>query len=125
MRWQKRLRAAIAVFVVIFATFVVVSLRKEHRRPTVSVLPPNIDPKAVTQGGAGQVNLQSKGNEKTRITFGRVFTYEDGRSKFTDGFTLELPDKGGRQITVKCPQAEVTRPPGKDIDKGVFSGGCT
>jgi lipopolysaccharide export system protein LptA len=125
MRWQKWLRTAIAVFVVIFAALVVVSLKKGHTSRPKAALPPNIDPKAVTQGSQGEVGFQSKGNEKTQFKFGRVLTYEDGRSRFPDGLTMVLPDKAGRRVTVECAQAEVTRPPGKEVGKAVCSGGVT
>ena len=50
MKWQKRLRFAIAIFVVVFAAVVLVSLRRG--RPTQTA-PPEVkkrDPKATTQG---------------------------------------------------------------------------
>src|SRR6185437_3728283 len=101
MRWQKRLRFAIAAFVVVFAAIVVVSLRRGHQQPRQKMaLPANIDPKALTQGGAGEVTNQSRGQEKTVTKFGKVFSYADGRSKFTDGVTVTLPDKDGRRITI-------------------------
>jgi lipopolysaccharide export system protein LptA len=126
MRWQKRLRFAIAAFVVVFAAIVVVSLRRGHQQPRQKMaLPANIDPKAVTQGGAGEVTNQSRGQEKTVTKFGKVFSYADGRSKFTDGVTVTLPDKDGRRITIHSQEAQVTRPPGKDVGTATFTGGVT
>ena len=125
MRWQKRLRFAIAVFVVIFAAVVVVSLR----RGQIPVAPAEVkkrDPNAVTQGGAGDVTTAEKGKTTFSLKFGNQLTYEDGRSKLGGGVTVVLPDKNGRQITITSQEAEVTNPPEKaQVGHATFTGGVT
>jgi lipopolysaccharide export system protein LptA len=125
MRWQKPLRFAIAAFVVVFAALVVMSLRQGHRGRGSAVTPPALPPGVVSSGTVGEVASQNKGNERTLIRFGKVETYADGRSRFTKGFTVTLPDKGGRRVTIASEEAEVTRPPGKDIGNAALTGGVT
>lgn len=124
--WQKRLRLAIALFVAIFAVAVVVSIRKgrEAAAPLVTV-PPKLDPAAVTQGGEGHVDTRTEGKGGISLKFGNQATYADNRSRFGGGVTLIIPDKNGRSITIESKEAEVTRPPGKQIGTAVFTGGVT
>src|SRR6478735_7320296 len=122
--WRKRLRLAIALFVVIFAIVVGVSLRK-GRKP---VAPPKagqtIDPNAVVQSqGPTDFELRKEGKVTFHITSGNQRTYADGRSVFGGGVAVVLPDKSGRRITVHSQEAEVTQPPGKQVGTAVFTGG--
>jgi lipopolysaccharide export system protein LptA len=128
VKWQKRLRLAIALFVVVFAAIVGVSLRKGHRpagpRPTV---PPKLDDKAVVNNlGKGTYKSldPGKGGKVTfRIDFGNQLTYADGSSKFGGGVKVEMPDKNGRQIVIEAQDARITVPPGKQIGVAEFTGG--
>jgi lipopolysaccharide export system protein LptA len=123
--WRKRLRLAIALFVVVFAAVVGVSLRRGRKADTQAVArPANLDPNAVLQtGGPGEVTLRKEGKVTFSIKFGNQKTYADGRSVFAGGVTVVLPDKGGRQIIVEAQEAEVTQPPGRQVGTGVFTGG--
>ena len=110
MRWQKRLRLAIAVFVVVFAAVVVVSVRRGRHRAPPPLPPKKIDDKAAVQTtGSGNFTRQTEGKTAFSIQFGTQATYEDGRSKFGGGVTVVLPDRNGRQVTIKAQDAEVTR----------------
>ncbi len=126
MRWQKLLRFAIAIFVVVFAGVVAVSLRRGHSSQTP---PPEVkkrDEKAVTQGGAGEIRNSEKGKETFSLKFGNQLTYEDGRSKLGGGVTVVLPDKNGRAITIVSQDAEVSKPPDKaEVGNATFTGGVT
>ena len=125
MRWQKLLRAAIALFVVGFAALLVVSFRRgPHKSPEV-VAVKKLDPKAVVQGGAGEDIRMNAGKVAFQIKFGSQLTYEDGSNKFLGGVHVVLPDRNGRQITIDSQEAHVTVPPGKQIGTGEFSGGVT
>jgi hypothetical protein len=124
VRWQKVLRLAIALFVVAFAALVFVSLR--HARRASPPPPLNIkDQTAVMQGGAGHVLQYQKGTDSVEITFGNIATYPDNRSTFGGGVTVVLPDKQGRRVTIHSQDADVTRPPGRDVGKADFKGGVT
>jgi len=122
VRWQKRLRAAIAVFVVAFAAFVVVSLRHGGRFSP----PPKVDLKSkpwTVQSGPGHYTQEKTGKAQFSITFGSQATYPDNRSVFGGGVRVELPDKEGRRVIIESQDAEATTPPGKQIGKANFTGG--
>jgi lipopolysaccharide export system protein LptA len=125
VKWQKRLRFAIALFVVVFAAVVVVSLRKGHKAPAQTLTrPANLDPNAVVQTtGPGTVTDLNAGKVGVQIKFGNQKTYGDGRSILGGGVTVVLPDKNGRQVTVESRDAELTRPPGKEVGTANFTGG--
>jgi lipopolysaccharide export system protein LptA len=123
--WQKRVRLGIAVFVVIFAAVVVVSLSR-GRKPAAQTVarPANLDPSAVVQTqGSGDYTHRKEGKVTFAIKFGNQKTYADGRSIFGGGVTVVLPDKGGRQVTVQSQDAQVTQPPGKQVGTATFTGG--
>jgi lipopolysaccharide export system protein LptA len=110
MRWQKIARLAIAVFIVAFASFVFLALRKTGT-PSVRPEKLKIDDKAVVQtlGGAdwkrvvnGKVQFAIKSQDQK--------IYEDGRNVFAYA-TLSLPDRDGRTITITSDEAEATKPP--------------
>ena len=109
MRWQKRLRVAIAVFVVVFAAVVVVSLRKGHKPagPVVEA-PTNLDPKAVApRAGPARTRTAKRGKVTFQLKFGNQKSYADGRLVLGGGVNVVLPDKDGRQVTVESQDADV------------------
>ena len=109
---------------VIFAIAVGVSLVKGRRAvPPLVTPPPKLDPEGVSQGGEGHVDTRNAGKGGISLKFGNQVTYADNRVKLGGGVTLILPDKNGRSVTVESKDAEVTRPPGKDIGSAVFTGG--
>jgi len=121
--WQRRLRYAVALFVVVFAAYVGVSFRKGHSRPPAAAVPAG-DPNAVlyTSGGFEYTGTK-QGKTTYSIKAGTQATYADNRSKFGGGVTVVLPEKSGRQITIKSQDAELTNPPGHEIGTAVFNGG--
>src|SRR5579872_1081830 len=124
MRWQRRLRVAIALFVVVFAAFLVVSLRR-GRRPAP---PPTLDIKSQTAtmiSQKGHYSNEEKGKQTFAIDFGNSATYADGRTTFGGGVKVVLPDKEGRRITIASQNAEVKQPPGKQLGNATFTGGVT
>jgi lipopolysaccharide export system protein LptA len=122
--WRKRLRLAIAVFVVMFAAVVGLSLRKGRMTPAPVGAPKKLDPSAVIQTrGTGVYEVKKEGKTTFQIKFGNQLTYSDNRSKFGGGVTVVLPDRNGRQITIDSLDAEVTSPPGKQVGTAVFTGG--
>ena len=96
--WQKRLRVAIALFVVVFAAMVVVSLRRGHKQRATSTTIVRSDPKAAIENrGAGVYERWSEGKKTFSLNFGKSLTYSDGRTKLFGPVKVELPDKGGRR----------------------------
>jgi lipopolysaccharide export system protein LptA len=122
--WQKRLRLAIALLVVVFAAAVVVSLRRGHMRRTTTAPVVRSDPKAAVENrGDGVYERWSEGKKTFSLKFGKSLTYADGRTKLSGGVRVELPDKAGRRVTVTSPEATVLNPPDKDFAHAEFSGG--
>jgi lipopolysaccharide export system protein LptA len=121
--WQKRLRLVIALFVVVFAAMVVVSLKKGRPASAPVAAPKKLDEKAILQSGAGNYEYKTAGKVTFSIKFGNQFTYADNRSKFGGGVTVVLPDKNGRTVTIQSQDAELTRPPDKEVGTAVFTGG--
>lgn len=126
--WRKRLRFAIALFVVIFAAVVVVSLRKGRKPATpAAAAPRKLDDQAVVNNlGKGTYEVhdpRKEGKVTFRINFGNQLTYADGSSKFGNGVRVEMPDKNGRQIIVESLDARITVPPGKQVGTADFTGG--
>jgi LPS export ABC transporter protein LptC len=110
MRWQKTARLGIALFIVLFAGFLFLALRRSSSVPT----PPEtlkIDDKAVAQtvGGADWKRRDKAGKILFAIESQNQKVYEDGRNVFVDA-TLTLPDRDGRTITITSDEAEMTRP---------------
>ena len=123
--WRKRLRFAIALFVVVFAAVVGVALRKGHK-PAAAPLenPKKLDDKAVVNNvGPGDYEIRDPlkgGKLKLRIHSGNMLTYADGSSKFGSGVKVEMPDKNGRQIIIEAQEARITVPPGKQVGTAEF-----
>jgi LPS export ABC transporter protein LptC len=124
MNWRKRLRLGIAVFVVVFAAIVGLSLKTGRVKGTPPPAGQKIDPNAVFQSkGPTDFELRKEGKVTFQIKSGNQRSYADGRSIFGGGVTVVLPDRGGRRVTVQSQEAEVTQPPGKDVGTAVFTGG--
>jgi lipopolysaccharide export system protein LptA len=123
--WQKRVRLALALFVVVFAAFVVVSLRKGHKPASAPLeAPKKLDDKAVVNNvGPGDYEIRDPlkgGKLKLRIHSGNMLTYADGSSKLGGGVRVEMPDKNGRQVIIESQEARVTVPPGKQVGTAEF-----
>ena len=114
------------MFVVAFAAFVVVSLRRGSTAAPPPAPVTRLDPNAQleTKGG-GLVQRFKQGKTAVSIKFGNSLSYPDGRTKLTDGVTATLPDKNGRTVTIEARQADFTTPPDKEIGEARFTGGVT
>jgi len=122
--WQRRLRLAIALLVVVFAAMVVVSLRRghAHRSTTTSIV--RSDPKAAIENrGNGVYERWAEGKKTFSLKFGKSLTYADGRTKLSGGVRVELPDKEGRSVTITSAEATVLNPPDKDFVNAEFTNG--
>jgi lipopolysaccharide export system protein LptA len=118
--WQKRLRLAIALLVVVFAGMVVVSLRHGHKRRATSATVLRSDPKATIENrGGGVYERSSEGKTTFSLKFDRSLTYSDGQTKLW-GVRLLLPDKAGRRVTITSAEATVLNPPDKEFARAEF-----
>ena len=109
MSWQKRARFAIAIFVVIFVTIVVVALR--HRKaPSVAVaVPERRDKDCILENTSGGHFESSKdGKIVFAMKFGAQCSYQDGRSKLGNGVEITFT-RNGKPYTVTSREADITQ----------------
>jgi hypothetical protein len=122
--WQRRLRLAIALFVVVFAVAVGVSLHRGQARKTAAVPPVRQHPDASIenpQGGSYQRTEQGK--VTFSLKFGSQTTYPDGRTKLGNNVTIELPDKDGRAVRIDAREVNLINPPEGELSQAECSGG--
>ena len=124
MRWQKILRFAIAVFVVVFAALLVaVSFRRGHEgRPTSPAVKTERRRSAIVAGrAAGTSELQGRARSPSGSSSSQHLTYDDGR--------YEVPRRRHRRAArperppdhhSTSQDADVTQPPGKQIGTGAL-----
>lgn len=105
-RGQRLARAGIGLFAVGFAVVVYTAIKR--REPTVpgsSIA--RVDPAAIAESTLGVSQLAKGTRQDYAIEYGRALTYADGTSKFSDGITIRVPQRSGRDFTLKARQAEV------------------
>jgi lipopolysaccharide export system protein LptA len=126
MRWQKVARFAIAVFVVIFAGFVFLAMRKRASAPATPEEVRRADPKAIVESEGGEWTRTKNDRVAISIKYAGQLMYADGTSKLK-GVVLTLPDRDGKTYTVTSDFADVSTPPdkSKDITLGKLYGHVT
>ena len=124
--WRKRLRLGIALFVVIFAVVVGVSLRNGRRRIQTVPAPNRIDRSASIENTQGGVYERTEHGKVTfSLKFGSQLTYPDGRSKLGGGVDVSFLDKDGKTVRIKSQEATLFNPPDQGLTHAVFQGGVT
>ena len=124
--WRKRLRLGIALFVVIFAVVVGVSLRNGRRRVQTVPAPNRIDRSASIENTQGGVYERTEHGKVTfSLKFGSQLTYPDGRSKLGGGVDVSFLDKDGKTVRIKSQEATLFNPPDQGLTHAVFQGGVT
>jgi lipopolysaccharide export system protein LptA len=109
MRWQQRLRIGIAIFA---AAFLVV-LYLQFRAPRTAGTPAGVgrvareDPAATAQSTSGTLLNLLRDTENYKIDFDQHLVYPDGRQKL-QGARVRVPNRGGRDFTVKAREADVS-----------------
>lgn len=122
MNWQKKARAAIAVFVVVFIAIVGIALRYRKATSPQAAVPARKDPTATVENtGGGHFEHFKEGRLVFAIKFGSQFTYPDGRTKFGDGVELTAT-RNGKPFTVTSRDAEVLQS-GEDLKHAHFMHG--
>lgn len=122
--WQRRVRLAIALFVVAFAALVAVSLRRGHRQERPSAMVVRTDPNATVENRGRGIYEQFDAGKKTfSLKFGKSLTYPDGRTRLSDGVEIEQPDKAGRRVLITAREAMLLNPPDKGLLHADVEGG--
>jgi LPS export ABC transporter protein LptC/lipopolysaccharide transport protein LptA len=109
VRWQKRLRFAIALFAVAFAVVVVLAFK--HRPaagPEVSASTPADDPNAVVVSTGGDVARYTGTRKDVSIEYDKQLTYADGSTKLV-GVRVVTADRNtkGRSFHVEAREGQV------------------
>jgi lipopolysaccharide export system protein LptA len=121
MSWQKKARAAIALFVVVFIAIVVVALRSRKVTPARMPPPERKDKEAIVENtGSGRFDHYKDGRLVFAVKFGSQFSYKDGRTKFGNGVEL-TSTRNGKPFTVTSRDAEVLQA-GDDLKRAHFTG---
>lgn len=104
MKWQKRLRLALALFAVIFVGVVAANYRK---RPAQKVDAPvaRTDAKAIAEGSNGYTYRLKGAAQEVRVDYERMLTYANNASKML-GVTITT-ERDKRVFVVKGKEASV------------------
>lgn len=105
--WQRRLRAAIAVFGVAFAGLVYYGVRRPAPPPAPAAVGPRVDPSAATEVSSG-VYLSLRGTrEDFRVEYDKSLAWTDGRTRFL-GARIFVGQREGRDFKIAGRQADVS-----------------
>lgn len=123
MKWQRRARIAIAVFVAGFITVVVLALRRPQPQTEVephAAGPADKDALVETTGGL-VTHRFSDGKFVYTLKAETERVYPDGRVVYTKA-ALELPDRNGRTVTIFADEVEVTIKEGEEVGSADLKG---
>ncbi len=99
MRWQRRARLVLAVFLAGLVSLLYLATRPRAVREAPSS-PPRSDPEALTETAPGTITLESGDT----IAFERLLTYPEGRS-VARGVTVTVREGDGRTIVIRGREA--------------------
>jgi lipopolysaccharide export system protein LptA len=108
MRWQQRLRIGIAIFGAAFLVLLLLQFRAPRSSGPAAV-PGRVtreDPAASAQSTSGELLNLLRDAENFRLEYDKLFTYPDGRQKL-EGARVFVPNRAGRDFTVKAREADV------------------
>ena len=108
MRWQRRLRIAIALFGAVFLVVLYMAFRTARPAgpPAGAGRATREDPAATAQSTSGELLNLLRDAENFRLEFDKLLTYPDGRQKI-EGARVSVPNRAGRNFKVTARDAEV------------------
>jgi len=113
MRWQSIARVAIALFVLVFAGVVILTLRRPTA-PKTAPQTPRVDEKAVMElGPLTRRRTDDEGKLTLELTAKSAFVYADGRNLLREA-QVTLPDRDGRTVIIFGAEMEAIIPAGSD-----------
>jgi lipopolysaccharide export system protein LptA len=119
MAWQKRARAAIAVFVVLFIAVVFFALRQRKAPATATAPPERKDKDCILENTEGGYTETTKdGRVLYAIRFGAQCSYPDGRSKLGNGVEV-TSTRNGKPFTIASREADIALS-GQDLKNARF-----
>ena len=112
--WQRQVRIGLAVFVVVFAAAVFMSIR-DRSIPVSALVSEKNEPEALTESRSVEIMRADESTENLRVSAERQLTYPDGSMRMVDGVevaVVEGPNRTGFVLTgaearVKADQTEV------------------
>src|SRR5438046_676743 len=100
MSWQKKARFAIAAFVVVFITIVVVAVRHRKAAPATAAAPERRDKDCILENtDSGEYKVSKDGKIVFSMKFGAQCSYPDGRTKLGNGVEI-TSSRNGKPFTV-------------------------
>lgn len=123
MKWQRHARIAIVVFVLGFAALVALTLRRPQADPPAEQKVVQLtDKEAISQTTGGLVNHKfSDGKFVYTLKAETELVYQDGRILYTKAI-LDLPDRGGRRVTIHADEVEVRVKDGEEVGSARLEG---
>ena len=121
MSWQKKARAVIAVFVVVFVAVVVLALRHRKAPQGAAAIPERRDKDCVLENTqSGEVKQSKNGQIIFSMKFGAQCSYQDGRTRLGNGVRITFT-RSGKPYTIESREAEISQA-GDDLNTGHFVG---
>lgn len=116
--WQRRLRAAIAVFGMGFAILVYFAIREGRQPSAPAPSVDRVDRAAAVESKGGVLSQLMGTREDFRVEYDRSLSYPDGRQKLI-GARVHVAEREGRSFILTGAEADV----GGDRDRIEFRGG--
>jgi LPS export ABC transporter protein LptC len=121
MSWQKKARAVIAVFVIIFIAVVVLALRHRKAPQNSAAVPARRDKDCILENTqSGEFKQSKDGQVVFAMKFGAQCSYQDGRTRLGNGVNIRFT-RDGKPYTIESREAEVVQA-GDDLNTGHFVG---
>lgn len=120
MSWQKKARAVIATFVIVFIAIVVVALRHRKAPPAAAAVPERRDKDCVLENNqSGELHLSKNGKVVFSMKYGAMCTYADGRTRLSNGVQITA-SKNDKPFTIVSREAEIVQS-GDELKTGHFT----
>ena len=120
MSWQKKARAVIATFVIVFIAIVVVALRHRKPPPAAAAVPERRDKDCVLENNqSGEFHLSKNGKVVFSMKYGLLCTYADGRTRLGNGVEITAT-KNDKPFTIVSRDAEIVQS-GDELKTGHFT----
>src|SRR5689334_17320990 len=105
LKWQRRARLLLAVFLAAFTVLLVFAFRRRVPPPAAEVSG-RTDPNAILESTGGHVIRVNGTREDASIEFERQVTYKDGSSRLL-GVKVTSAERGGRTFVVTAQEGVV------------------
>ena len=105
-RWHRPVRIALGLSAVVFAIVVYLAIGRRPPAPS-DTAGTRSDPTAVAESTGGEALVARGARQDYMFRYGRCLTYEGGTLK-CDDVNIDLPQRGGRDFTIRAKKGTVT-----------------